>query len=51
MIHNNTPKSLDYLEFGNTQVKVKVKTGKIRLGTGHKDPEGKQRYSFTLSVT
>jgi hypothetical protein len=30
----------DYLEFGDTHVKVKVKKGKIRPGTGHKDPEG-----------
>jgi hypothetical protein len=41
----------DYLESGDINVKVKVKVGKIRHGTGQKGPEGDQRYSSTLSIT
>jgi hypothetical protein len=41
----------DNLESGDINVKVKVKIGQIRPGTGHKGPEGEQRYSSTLSIT
>jgi len=37
---------MDFLEIF---VKWKINKGKVYPRTGHEDPEGEQRYSFTLS--
>ena len=45
---NNFPGSKKCREYLDWQVK---RQGKVRPGTGHERPKGKQRYSSTLSLT